>query len=108
MVSPLGDAAMLRISLGALVMAVLLIGPAQAQVTGPIPNTQQDDSVRWTVLSISRAKNPEDAGREHDIEQKYQETLRTKIPDKKPASKDPWRNIRQAPTAAAPDRHKVY
>ena len=99
---------MLRALIGALAAAVLLAGPAQAQITGPVPNTQQDDSVRWTVLSIGRAKNPEDAGREHEIERQYQETLRTKIPDKKPASKDPWRNIRQAPTAAAPDRHKVY
>jgi len=52
-----------------------------------------------------RARSPEDAGRDTEIEMKYNATLRSKIPDKKP-SNDPWKNIRSAPTAVATDRHR--
>ena len=97
---------MLRMPIAATVLIVLSAGLARAQVTGPIPNTPQDDSYSWNMWAITtRTQTPEDAGREHEIERKYQETLRTKIPDKKP-SNDPWKNIRTAPTAAAVDRHK--
>ena len=50
------------------------------------------------------SRSPEAAGRDTEIEMKYNETLKSKIPDKKP-SNDPWKNIRSAPTAAA-DRHR--
>jgi hypothetical protein len=97
---------MLRTLIGA-AAAMLLSAAAQAQITGPIPNTQQDSGgMDWTKFPIltGRARTPEEAGREVEIEQKYQETLRTKIPDKKPA-RDPWKNLRQTP--AAVDRHRA-
>ena len=54
---------------------------------------------------ITRAENPEDAGRERDIDLRYRETLKTKIPNRKP-SNDPWRTIRTAP-AVPYDKHRT-
>jgi len=48
-------------------------------------------------------RSPEDAGRDTEIEAKYNETLQSKIPNRKP-SNDPWKTIR--PAAAAVDRHR--
>lgn len=100
-------AVLLRRLLAAAALAVLSAASARAQITGPIPNTGYDDgSFNWNLLyGIGRERTPEEAGREYEIERKYQETLRTKIPDKKP-SNDPWKGIRQAPAASAPDRHR--
>lgn len=97
---------MVRKLIAATAVIVLSAGAAPAQVTGPIPNTPQDNSTTWNMWAITgSSRTPEDAGREHEIERKYQETLKTKIPDKK-VPNDPWRNIRQAPAATVVDRHK--
>jgi hypothetical protein len=87
---------MLRLLIGATVLVLLSATAAPAQITGPVPNTgHYEDLSYWNLWSgIGRSQVPEDAGREHEIE-RYRETLKTKIPDRKP-SKDPWRNIRPA------------
>jgi hypothetical protein len=96
---------MLRTPLAAL-MVLFCADLASAQITGPIPNTAQDDRTYWSMWpGVGSSRTPEDAGRDAEIEVKYRETLRTKIPDRKPSS-DPWRTVRQAP-AAQPDRHRV-
>ena len=98
---------MLRKSIGAAALAALFASAAQAQLTGPIANTGQDDRYYWNAWPIvGRERTPEDAGREIQIERQYRETLKTKIPDKKP-SNDPWRSVRQAPAAMPADRHRV-
>ena len=98
---------MLRKLIGAVVV-VLFASAAHAQYTGPLPNSGFDDGRfnmnMWPPLT--RAQTPEDVGREHDIERQYQETLRTRIPDRKP-SNDPWRKIRPAPIASPVDRHRL-
>ena len=97
---------MLRKLFAAIAFVALSAGAAAAQITGPVPNTPQDNSTPWNMWAItSVSRTPEDAGREHEIERKYQETLKTKIPDKK-VPNDPWRTIRQAPAATVADRHK--
>ena len=91
---------MLRMPIGAAVLTLLFATAAPAQITGPVPNTghYEDPSTTWNAWSgIGRTQVPEDAGREHEIE-RYRETLKTKIPDRKP-SKDPGRNIRPAANA---------
>ena len=96
---------MSRKLIGAAAIVVLSAGIAHAQYTGPLPNSgYDDDQFRFNMWPpLSRAQTQEDVGREHDIEQRYQETLK-KIPNRKP-SNDPWRKIRPAP--AAVDRHKI-
>jgi hypothetical protein len=99
---------MLRKLIGAAAIVVLFAGLAHAQYTGPLPNSGFDDG-RFNMNmwpAIGRSHAPEDAWREYEIERQYQETLRTKIPDRKP-SNDPWRKIRSAPTALPVDRHRV-
>ena len=87
---------------------VLSAGIAHAQYTGPVPNTGYDDGwFNWYALpGIGRSHAPEDTWREQEIERQYQETLRTKIPDKKP-SNDPWRGVRPTPAAPSFDRHRA-
>ena len=99
---------MLRKLIGAAAIIVLFAGAAHAQYTGPLPNSGFDDG-RFNMNlwpAIGRSHAPEDAWREYEIERQYQETLRTKIPDRKP-SNDPWRKIRPAPAASSVDRHRV-
>jgi hypothetical protein len=98
---------MMRTLVAAAVAFFLSAGAGHAQVTGSLPGSGNfDNRFNWDQLyGSARSRTPEDAGREHEIERRYQDTLRTKIPDKKP-SNDPWRNMR-APTASAGDRHKV-
>jgi hypothetical protein len=99
---------MLRKLIGAAAIVVMSAGAARAQHTGPLPNSGFYGDDRFGISMwppLTRAQTPEDVGREHDIEQQYQETLRTKIPDRKPSSNDPWRKIRPAP--AASDRHRL-
>jgi hypothetical protein len=93
---------------GAAALAVLLADAAHAQMTGPVRNTAQDDSVYWNMWPGFGGSRTESTGRDAEIEQKYRETLKTKIPDKKP-SNDPWRTVRQTPAAtpSAATRHKV-
>ena len=90
----------------AIVMFMMCPGHAPAQVTGPIPNTAQDDRYYWSMWAVGGGRTPEQAGRDAEIEAKYRETLKSKIPDKRPST-DPWRTVRQAPAAAPGDRHRV-
>jgi hypothetical protein len=88
------------------VVIALSAGAAQAQIhdiTSAVPEQHQYGWGLWPP--ITPAPVPEDAGREHDIDMRYRETLRTKIPDRKRPA-DPWRTIRAAP-AEPFDRHKV-
>jgi hypothetical protein len=95
-----------------LAAAIVALSPARARapVTGPIPNTglpDNTDTYMWSAFPIyGNSRTPEESVRDGEIEMKYRETLRTRIPDKKP-SNDPWKNIRAAPAAAAADRHRV-
>lgn len=93
-----------RLIAAASVIALSTAG-AHAQVTGPVANTgAYGDASNFYFPVPSYERVPEYSPREREIERKYQETLRTRIPDKKPAG-DPWRNMR-APTASVPDRHR--
>jgi hypothetical protein len=94
---------MLRHLIFAAALPVLTVGLARAQVTGPIPNSGMDDGryTNWNAFPIyERSATPEEVGRVNEIDRRYRETV-AKIPDKKP-SRDPWKNIRAAPTS---DRH---
>ena len=98
-----------RLILAAAVVAVLPASLARAQVsditTGRPPGA---DYYTWGTFpsGYMPARSPEDAGRDTEIEAKYNATLKSKIPDRKP-SNDPWKNIRSAPTAVATDRHRA-
>jgi hypothetical protein len=99
---------MLRRLTFAAVLVVLPASLARAQVTdittGRPPGA---DYYTWGTFptSYERSRAPEDAGRDTEIEAKYNDTLKSKIPNKKP-SNDPWKSIRLAPTASATDRHR--
>ena len=99
---------MLRHFILAAAIAVLPASLARAQITD-ITSGRPDgaDLYRWGAFptSYERSRSPEDAGRDTEIEAKYNATLKTKIPDRKP-SNDPWKTIRPAPTASATDRHR--
>jgi len=100
---------MLRRPIVAAVLIVLPASLARAQVTD-ITTGRPDgsDYYSWGTFptGYERSRSPEDAGRDTEIEFKYRETLRSKIPDRKPTS-DPWKTIRPAPAAAAVvDRHR--
>jgi hypothetical protein len=103
---PAGAETMLRCLFTAAIAAALSAGAARAQIhdiTSAVPEQHQYGWGMWPA--ITTAPVPEDAGREHDIDVRYRETLRTKLPDRK-RSNDPWRTIRAAP-AEPFDRHKV-
>ena len=99
---------MLRHLILAAAIAVLPASLAHAQVTdittGRPPGA---DYFTWGTYpsGYGRTRSPEDAGRDTEIEAKYRDTLKNKIPDRKP-SNDPWKNIRSAPAAAEVDRHR--
>lgn len=98
---------MSRVALALLAFAMVCADRASAQMTGPIPNTAQDDRYYYSMWpGIGSSRTPESAGRDAEVELKYRETLKTKIPDKRP-SNDPWRTVRQAPTPSTADRHRV-
>ena len=108
---------MLRHLILATAIAVLPAGLARAQITD-ITSGRPDgaDYYRWGAFptGYQRSRSPEEAGRDTEIEAKYNATLRSKIPDKKP-SNDPWKTIRPAaaqparaaPAASAYDRHRA-
>jgi hypothetical protein len=99
---------MLRHLILAAVITVMSTGFARAQVTDITSGRPEGaDYYRWGAFptSYERSRSPEDAGRDTEIEMKYNATLKSKIPDKKP-SNDPWKNIRSAPAAHAVDRHR--
>jgi hypothetical protein len=99
---------MLRDLILAATLVVLPAGLARAQITdittGRPPGA---DYYTWGTLPSGYvpARSPEDAGRDTEIEAKYNDTLKSRIPDKRP-SNDPWKTIRPAPTASAGDRHR--
>jgi hypothetical protein len=86
----------------------LSISPALAQVTGPIPNTSLEvgRDFNWGGWATTYESSRQPTTRDIEIERRYRETVSAKIPDRK-ASKDPWRNLRQAAPATVPDRHRV-
>jgi hypothetical protein len=99
---------MLRHLILAAAITVMSTGLAHAQITD-ITSGRPDgaDYYTWGAFptgDYGRSRSPEDAGRDTEIEAKYNATLKSKIPDRKP-SNDPWKTIRSAPTAAA-DRHR--
>ena len=99
----------MRTPIFAAVLIVLSVGFARAQITD-ITSGRPDGAdyyyYNWGAFptGYERSRSPEDAGRDTEIEAKYRDTLKTKIPDRKP-SNDPWKTIRPTPTAAA-DRHR--
>jgi hypothetical protein len=97
---------MLRRLFFAAAIAVLPASVARAQITD-ITTGRPDgaDYYRWGTFptGYERSRSVEDAGRDTEIEAKYRDTLRTRIPDRKP-SNDPWKSIR--PTAVTVDRHR--
>ncbi len=109
---------MLRHLILAAAMTVLPAGVACAQITditsGLPPGAGIYSWGAFPSAGYGRPRSPEDAGRDTEIEMKYNETLKSKIPDKKP-SNDPWKSIRPAaaqPARAAPavpayDRHRA-
>jgi hypothetical protein len=91
---------------GAALVLMLMSGNTHAQVlpgdsASPGIGAAVSNSRSRPVLNISRElyrERPED-----DVA--YRQAAKN-IPDRKPA-KDPWAGVRQAPAAAAPDRHRV-
>ena len=101
---------MLRHLILAAAIAVLPASLARAQITDITsgrPDGADSYYYNWGAFPTNypRSRSPEDAGRDTEIEAKYNATLKTKIPDRKP-SNDPWKTIRPAPTASATDRHR--
>jgi hypothetical protein len=94
---------MLRKSTVVFVLALLPAEFAAVQYTGAVPGTGgfDDQQFYWNMLpSGKRERSQADI----DLERRYQETLKTRIPDRKP-SKDPWAGIRST-TSRAEDRHR--
>jgi hypothetical protein len=94
-----GIAAMLRKSIGATAVTLLLTGAAVAQFsnTGNTGNT--GSGLGMNMMPGERRVSPEEAQREREIEARYNAT-KDQIPEKK-ASKDPWGNVRSAPASSA-------
>jgi hypothetical protein len=83
---------------------------ARAQITTSLPGYGPDYNygpVYAITPDYDQVRSPQQVRRDVEIERRYNETLRTRIPDKK-ASNDPWKKMRSSPTAAAvvPDRYR--
>lgn len=99
---------MLRQFTRAAAVIVLSSGTALAQVVpGDSPNMGVGAAVSGSrgIGALSRTRAPKGNWSEHEDERNYRETLK-KIPDKK-SSNDPWKNVRQQPTAPVVDRHRL-
>ena len=85
-------------------IVVLLAGTARAQVIpGDSPNMGIGSAVSGSRgLGIVSRPHTWEGYKSQRSERNYNETVK-RSPDKKPSS-DPWKNVRQAPTAA--DRHQ--
>jgi hypothetical protein len=92
-------AAMVRLLIGAAVVAIVSAGVGHAQVVPPLP-------VIGPLLNGERPDPGENALQQAESERLHRATLKN-IPDRK-ASKDPWHNIRPATQNPAPDRHRPY
>ena len=95
---------MSRALLAALALLVLSADLARAQFSGPYAYQDGGASGFNIVPEYEGRRSYADIQRDLEIERRYKETLRTRIPDKKP-SNDPWRGVRAAPASA--DRHRV-
>ena len=85
---------------------ILFTGAAGAQVLpGDSPNSgigaAVSNSRSRPLLGLSH-RSPDYQSNEDDA---YRKAAKT-VPDRKP-QKDPWANMRQAPTASSVDRHRV-
>jgi hypothetical protein len=101
--------AMLQKLAGTAVCLVMSAGFAHAQVTGAVPGTGSfdDQQFYWNTPSLGEnSRSPAERQRDQEIERKYREVVNARIPDRKPASNDPWRTVRAAPSAAVYDRHR--
>lgn len=102
---------MSRKLIAAAAMAMLSAGAARAQVSGPIPGSgMYGDSTACCFNTnlfpdYDQVRSPEQRERDRQIEIQYREQL-ARIPNKRPASNDPWKNIRPAPAVPAYDRHR--
>ena len=94
-----------RIPLLAIALLVVPASLARAQITD-ITSGRPDITYYQYGLSPSyeRPITAQDI-RRNEIEQKYREVVRTKIPDKKP-SNDPWKGVRPTAAAITVDRHR--
>ena len=94
-------------------LVILSAGLAQAQMTDPLPGYGGPNDYNYPIWGISpdyeQVRSPAQLQRDAEIERRYNETLRTKIPDKKASSNDPWRTVRRAPSPPVvnkPDRYR--
>ena len=96
---------MLRIPLSAIALLIVSATFARAQITD-ITSGRPDITYFSYGLSpdYERPITAEDI-RRNEIEQKYREVVRTKIPDRKP-SNDPWKGVRPSAAAITVDRHR--
>ena len=79
---------------------VLFAGTASAQIVpGDSPNRGVGAEVSGSrgIGALSRTRAPKGNWAEYENERNYRETIK-RIPDKQ-SSNDPWKNVRQAPTA---------
>jgi hypothetical protein len=100
---------MLRKLIGAAAIVVLSAGLARAQVTSSLPGSGPYDGTSDFNFNImpdyDQTRPLAEIERDREIERRYRETIRARIPDRKPASNDPWKSVRQAP-AVAYDRYR--
>jgi hypothetical protein len=54
---------------------------------------------------VPRTRVPEDAGREREVERRYQDTLKKTTTPARTPSNDPWRSVRPV-AVTPPDPHK--
>ena len=81
-------------------------GVARAQITDI--TSGRPDGVYYGGLGLTNAyerPNTAEDLRRNEIEVKYREVVRAKIPDKKP-SNDPWKSVRPTAAAITIDRHR--
>ena len=101
---------MSRLLIGTAVLVVLSAGLARAQVTDSLPGYGIEDGPVFSYglfPDYEQTRSQAQIERDLEIERKYRETVKARIPDRRP-SNDPWKNIRSAPAAAAVpyDRHR--
>lgn len=97
---------MLRSPLLAIALLVAPASFARAQITDI--TSGRPDGYYYGGFGLTNAyERPITAEdiRRNEIEQKYREVVRTKIPDKKP-SNDPWKSVRPTAAAITVDRHR--
>jgi hypothetical protein len=91
-------------------LVVLSAGLASAQGTDSLPGYGLQDGPIFNYglfPDYEQTRSAAQVERDLEIERKYRETVKAKIPDRNSKS-DPWKNLRSAPAAAAVpyDRHR--